>query len=309
VIYVLEDAQHPADVWRTDCRSGQTSQLTHLNPQFDGQTMGSPRLVDWLDDDGHVQQGALVLPSDYVAGRRYPLIVLVYGGALLSSTLNRFGGYERGMPFFHPQLYATRGYAFFSPDAPQNLGTPMLDLAKTVLPGINKLIEMGIADPRRLGVMGHSYGGYSTLALLAETTRFKAAVEADGMADLIGAYGEMDKDGTAFGTSSETGQQLLGGSPWQMRDRYVENSPLFAFDRIETPLLVIHGGDDRTVAPFLGDEIFVCLRRLGKTVSYAKYLGEPHVPSALANQLDIGTRIVDWFDRYLGNGSPKEGRE
>jgi dipeptidyl aminopeptidase/acylaminoacyl peptidase len=302
LIYIAEDAQHPADLWETDYSSGATSQLTHLNPRFDQYKMGNPQLVDWLDDDGHRLRGALLLPSDYVPGRHYPLIVLVYGGVLLSGTINRFGGYERGMPYFNPQLFSTRGYAFLAPDAPQDFGTPMLDLVKTVLPGINKVIDMGIADPERLGVMGHSYGGYSTLSLLVQTKRFKAAIEVDGMADLVGMYGEMDKDGTVFGTSSETGQQLLGGNPWQVRDRYIENSPIFGFDRIETPLLVIHGGDDRTVAPFLGDEIFVALRRLGKTVSYAKYQGESHVPSSYGNQLDIGRRVIDWFDRYLKDG-------
>jgi dipeptidyl aminopeptidase/acylaminoacyl peptidase len=299
LIYVAEDAQHPADVWRTDFVSGQTSRLTHLNPQFDSYEMGATELVDWLDGDGHRLRGALWLPSSYVPGKRYPLIVLVYGGALPSGTVNRFAGFERGMPYFNPQLFATRGYAFFAPDAPQQLGTPMLDLAKTVLPGINRVIEKGIADPERIGIMGHSYGGYSTLALLVQTKRFKAAVEADGMADLISAYGEMEKDGTAFGTSSETGQELMGGSPWEVRDRYIENSPLFSFDRMDTPLLIVHGGDDRAVASFLGDEIFVALRRLGKIVTYAKYEGESHVPSAFGNQVDIGTRIIEWFDRYL----------
>jgi dipeptidyl aminopeptidase/acylaminoacyl peptidase len=298
-LYVAEDAQHPADVWRTDSVSEETTRLTRLNPRFDSYQMGATELVDWLDDDGQRLRGALWLPTNYVSGKRYPMVVLVYGGASLSNSVNRFGGFERGMPYFNPQLFATRGYAFFAPDAPQRMGTPMFDLAKTVLPGINKLIEMGIADADKLGIMGHSYGGYSTLALVVLTKRFKAAVEADGMADLVAEYGEMEKNGTVFGTSSETGQQLLGGTPWQVRDRYIENSPLFSFDKMETPLLIIHGGDDRAVAPFLGDEIFVALRRLRKTVSYAKYEGEFHVPSAYANQLDIGNRIIGWFDRYL----------
>jgi dipeptidyl aminopeptidase/acylaminoacyl peptidase len=222
----------------------------------------------------------------------------VYGGILMSGDLNRFGGHERGMPYFNPQLFASRGYAVLMPDAPQNLGTPMLDLAKTVLPGINKVIEMGIADPERLGVMGHSYGGYSTLSLLVQTRRFKAAVDAAGIADLIGFYGEMEKDGTAFGTTAETTLEL-GGSPWQVRERYIDNSPFFFLDRIETPLLIIQGAEDRDVAPFLSDQVFVGLRRLGKVVSYAKYPGEPHVPASYGHQIDIGTRIVDWFDRYL----------
>src|SRR6202030_2093517 len=121
--------------------------------------------------------------------KRYPLIVWIYGGATLSDRLDRFG--LAGPGPLNLQLLATRGYAVLMPDAPQHLGTPMLDLAKSILPGVNKCIELGIADPSRLGVMGHSYGGYSTLALLVQTKRFRAAVEADGFGDLTGFYGEM----------------------------------------------------------------------------------------------------------------------
>src|SRR5260370_19550185 len=109
-------------------------------------------------------------------------------------------------------MLATRGYAVLLPDAPQHLGTPMLDLAKTILPGVDKVISMGIADPDRLGVMGHSYGGYSVLSLIVQTVRFKAALEADGMGDLISGYGQMQRDGTAFLTSViEQDQSLAGG--------------------------------------------------------------------------------------------------
>jgi len=85
----------------------------------------------------------------------------------------------------------------FFPDSPQHPGTPMADLAKTVLPGVNKIVEMGIADPDRIGVAGHSNGGYSVLCLIVQTSRFKAALDIDGMGDLIGMYGEMDAAGSA----------------------------------------------------------------------------------------------------------------
>src|SRR5260370_30563974 len=103
----------------------------------------------------------------------------------------------------------------------------MADLAKTVLPGVDKVIELGIADADRLGVIGHSYGGYSTLSLLVQTKRFKAGMMIDGFGDLIASYGQMGLDGTAFGTSvAEQGQQLMGGTPWEFRERYIENSPI-----------------------------------------------------------------------------------
>jgi dipeptidyl aminopeptidase/acylaminoacyl peptidase len=300
LVYFSGDVQHDMEVWVTDPGFEQPRQLTHLNPQLEKYEMGASRLIEWQSLDGETLEGALLLPAGYLPGKRYPLIVNVYGGAFHSNRLRHFGLGYGGID--NMQLFATRGYAVLLPDAPQHLGTPMLDLAKTVLPGVNKVIEMGIADPDRLGVMGHSYGGYSTLSLIVQTTRFKAAVVADGTGDLVAGYGEMDKDGsTYFVPILETGQGLMGGAPWQYRERYIDNSPIFYLDRIETPLLIVHGAEDKAVASFLGDEIFVGLRRLGKETEYAKYEGEDHSPLywSYANQLDYCTRLIKWFDKYL----------
>jgi len=297
--YTAENASRPEDLWLSDSGFVHPTQITRLNPEFDTQAMGAPRMVHWLDCDGEILDGALLLPSTYQEGKHYPLIVLIYGGALTSDNLQTFGGFERGIPYLNLQLLATRGYAVLMPDAPQHLGTPMLDLAKTILPGINKVVEMGIADPSRLGVIGHSYGGYSTVSLIVQTKRFRAAIELNGFANLLGFYGEMDQRGTSFGTSSETGQELVGGTPWQVRDHYIENSPIFYLDRVETPLLVVHGAEDDIVAPFLGDELFVDLRRLGKEVEYAKYNNEGHSLDSYDNQLDVWQRMIAWLNQYL----------
>ena len=300
IAFYAEDAQHSPDLWISDPAFRTARRLTHLNPQFDKVPMGSGRLIEWLSDDGERLRGALLLPSNYEEGKRYPLVVWVYGGLSLSDQINHFGlGYEGP---FNMQLFVTRGYAVLMPDAPQHTGTPMADLAKTVLPGVDRVIEMGIADPGRLGVMGHSYGAYSTLCLIVQTTRFKAAMTADGQSDLISAYGQMSRDGTAYQTAvMEGGQGLLGGTPWQFRQRYIDNSPFFYLDRVSTPLLIVHGAEDTTVASFLGDELFVGLRRLGKQVQYAKYQGESHTPMvwSYANQLDFSNRMIDWLARYL----------
>ena len=300
-VYSAEDAQHPADLWMLRGASFSDSRrVTDLNPQFHQYKMGEARLIHWLSDDGERLQGALLLPADYHEGNRYPLLVYVYGGSSLSNNFNRFGLAFSGP--FNMQLFATRGYAVLLPDSPQYVGTPMLDLAKTVLPGVNKVIEMGIADDKRLGIMGHSNGAYGTLGLIVLTQRFKAAVAADGTGDLLSLYGEMNRDGTAYGTANtESGQNALGGTPWQVRDRFVENSPFFYLDRVETPLLIVHGEEDTAVAPFLGDQLFVGLRRLGKEVKYAKYEGEGHSPSywSYANQADFCRRMIEWFNQHL----------
>jgi dipeptidyl aminopeptidase/acylaminoacyl peptidase len=178
----------------------------------------------------------------------------------------------------------------------------MSDIAAAVLPGIDKVIELGIADPDRVGVTGHSYGGYSTLSLIVQSTRFKAAVSSAGPADLVAGFGEMAPDGGAFGVGwSETGQGLMGGTPWQYHDRYVENSPITYLDRVQTPLLIVQGGIDRTVPPWQADAVFVGLRRLGKEVVYAKYEGEDHWEGTWghANAVDYWKRVIAWFDGHL----------
>ena len=300
VAYLVEDAEHCSDLWLSDSTFGEHQRLTHVNPQFDRYRMGKAQLIDWLSDDGERLEGALLLPADYKKGERYPLVVWVYGGNWISDHFDHFGLAYAGP--FNMQLFATRGYAVLLADAPSHLGTPMLDLAKSVLPGVNKAIELGIADPDHLGIMGHSNGGYSTVALIVQTKRFEAAMEVAGMADLLGLYGEMDKDGSAFGIPIiEHGQDALGGTPWEFRERYEENSPFFYLDRVETPLLVVQGSEDTGVASFLGDQIFTALRRLGKEVAYAKYQGEEHDPSdwSYVNQLDFCLRMIEWFDSHL----------
>jgi len=300
IAYFAEDAMHDQDLWASDPNFKNPHRVTHLNPQFDSYKMGAARLISWLGDDGGQLQGALLLPVDYKEGKRYPLIVYVYGGDSLSNRFDHFG--LAGSGPFNMQLLATRGYAVLFPDAPQHLDTPMLDLAKTVLPGVNRVIDIGIADPNCIGIMGHSYGGYSALALIVQSTRFMAAIDLDGYADLIGFYGQMSRSGTTYGTAIlENGQGLMGGTPWQVRERYIENSPIFHLDRIKTPLLIIHASADTAVAPFLGDEVFVALRRLGKEVGYAKYEGESHSPIywSYPNQVDFCNRMIAWFDLHL----------
>ncbi|HJT71921.1 MAG TPA: prolyl oligopeptidase family serine peptidase [Terriglobales bacterium] len=301
VILVAEDAAHAPELWKADPEFRSLRQLTHVNTRLGSHTLGTARLIDWLSDDGEPLHGALLLPSNYRPGQRYPLVVYIYGGIPLSDRFDRFG--LAGSGPFNMQLLATRGYAVLLPDAPQHVGTPMLDLAKTVLPGVNRAIELGIADPDRLAVMGHSYGGYSTLCLIVQTGRFKAAISIAGDSDLFGSYAEMQENASAYGVAiAEHGQGAMGGTPWERRERFIENSPFFYFDRIQTPLLIIQGSTDTAVAPFLGDQIFVALRRLGKEAAYAKYEGEGHSPAqewSYEHQVDVSYRMIRWLDEHL----------
>ncbi len=299
LIYTAEDGGHCRNFWAVNTSFQQPRQITDINPQFNKYVMGKARIIEWRSQSGQKLRGALVLPAGYVEGKKYPLIVRVYGGWMQSELLHAFG-FTSATTIDNLQIFATRGYALLLPDAPLGIGTPMKDLADTVLPGVNKAIEIGVADPDRLGVMGQSHGGYDTLSLIVQTQRFRAAIMRAGFGSLTGIYGEMGKNGSAYGIDmTEDGPLRIRGTPWEFRERYIENSPIFYLDRVQTPLLIVHGTEDTAVAPFLSDEVFVGLRRLGKEAVYAKYQGEGHGLRMYANQVDYWYRAIEWFDKHL----------
>ena len=299
IAFVAERADRPSEVLVTQEQLTHMTRITNLNPQVTRLPLGGAKLMQWAGPQGDVLRGALLMPANYIPGRRFPLVVKVYGGSRLSGRLNRFG-LEPGID--NVQLLATRGYAVLLPDAPLRVGSPMADLAADILPAIDTVIAMGIADPTRLAILGHSYGGYSVLAILVQTNRFKAAISSGGFSNLFSQYGEMRDDGSAVGISwTEHDQGRMPGTPWEFRDRYIENSPFFFLDRVRTPVLLLHGGADPTVLPARAAETFVGLRRLGRPVELVRYEGEGHHPGSwsVANATDYWQRIFDWFDRYL----------
>ena len=298
LVAAAQDAGHPEDLWRISSDATEPRRLTKVNPGFDDFVMGTGRLIEWLSADGKPLKGALLLPAGYREGTRYPLVVFVYNGVPLSDSVHTFGMRGAWGAEDNFQLLATRGYAVLLPDMPSDWKDQMRDLPKNVLPGVNRAIEIGIADPDRLGIMGHSNGGFSTLALVTLTPRFKAAVMRAGLGDFVSFYGEMGRDGSNYGLS--VAESAFGmGNPWTSRDRYLENSPIFHLDRVETPLLIVHGSLDDAVAPFLAEEVFVGLRRLGKEVAYARYEGEGHSLEGHANLVDYTNRMIAWFDEHL----------
>lgn len=302
VVYLAQDAKNNMDMWLADPSFRLPRRITRINPSLDNYEMGDSRLVQWKSDDGESLQGSLLLPAGYNEGQRYPMIVDVYGGSLRRSSalVNRFGFGQWGIANF--QLLATRGYVVFLPDIPVKIGSPMRSIASSVLPGVNKIIEMGIADPDRIGVMGTSYGGYCVLALLVQTSRFKAAMSSAGSGNLIGKYGALQSTGEASGIGwAEEGQGSMGGSLWEFRQRYIENSPIFYLDKVSTPLLLVHGVTDTTVPAFLADEVFVGLRRLNKEVLYLKYQAGEHGTSSFnsMDSIDYFNRFISFFDERL----------
>jgi len=296
---MLEGFDHPPEIWVGSSRGGELRQLTHTNGALDHYRMGSVRLLHWLDGNGRPCRGRLMLPPDYRVELRYPLIVTLYPGDSASRSLHQFSG---ALPL---QLYTARGYAVLQPDVPLSAGHPMRDIARAVLPAIKQMVALGVADSGRIGVMGVSFGGYAALALAVQSSQLHAAVSIDGLDNMINPY--MQPPGAPAGNPwvQDTAWAVgghLGGSLWQVRDRYIENSPLFYFDRVTAPVLLIHGERDRSIPVVLAEQTFHALRALGKTATLVTYADAGHGwPGwSLAQQVDMNERVLSWFARYLG---------
>jgi dipeptidyl aminopeptidase/acylaminoacyl peptidase len=302
IVFSATDQQHLNDIWVLDSRSGKARQVTRMNEKMERYELGQARLIEWRSMTGEALKGALLLPPGYKAGQHLPLVVFVYGGDYGSRFLNRFGFWS--LATFNCHVLATRGFAVLSPDAPIREGMPMEDLMGTVMPGVNAAIDQGYADPDRLAVMGQSYGSYSVLALITQTSRFKAAIitaavlHPDLFADYLASEGS-----TGY---YEQGQGNMKGTIWEQRDRYFRNSPIFFFDRIQTPLLIGQGANDgRLIA---SDTIFAGLQRLGKPVEYRVYEAEGHVITQRPNVLDFWNVRLSFLAENLDLTLDEKGR-
>jgi dipeptidyl aminopeptidase/acylaminoacyl peptidase len=297
VIYAREDVNSPMELWvRT--RRGKAERITSFNPAFDALAFGRTRLLSWTDHRGLKLRGTLLLPVGYVEGRQYPLVTYVYPNDARSDGLYRYGVTGSGVEDM--QLLARRGYAVLAPDMVLTHPKDLADTAAAILPGVDQVIALGIADPGRLALMGHSNGGNAVLATLTQTNRFAAAVARGAPANATSFYGVMTPDGSS--RAHGILERRYEGTLWQKRDRYIANSPVFYLDRIQTPVLLIHGANDSNVPVQQAEEVFMGLKRLGKRAEYARYRGEDHVEATWSreNGRDYLLRVFSWFGRYLG---------
>lgn len=304
LLYSSESVSRATDLWALDVSTGHTSQLSHLNPQFEAASMGQVRIIDWYSLHGEHLHGALLLPAGYKEGDRYPTVVWVYGGDNGSDKANRFGFGWGGT--FNFQVWASRGYAVLYPDIPLHPGTPIDDLVSAVVPGVNRAVELGVADPDRLALMGQSFGGYNTISLLTRTGIFKAAVATSAAStDLFLGYSYFTNGSAPWEGYYEEGQGGMKGSPWDFKTRYWENSPFFFLEKVTTPLMIQRGADD--AISIQSGAVFNALKRLGKPVTLLEYDHEGHVVQQPVNVIDFWNRRFAWLERYLGPGkeSPK----
>ncbi|WP_037428209.1 S9 family peptidase [Shewanella colwelliana] len=274
---------------------------TDLDAQKRGLDWGDAELVHWTNGDGKPLDGVLIKPTNYKAGERYP--VLVYFYRFMSDRLHAFPQMKLNhRPNF--AWYADNGYAIFLPDIRFEVGYPGATSVQALTSGVQKLIDMGIADPDAVGIQGHSWGGYQTAFAVTQTHIFKAAVTGAPVSNMTSAYsGIRHGSGLARQFQYETGQSRIGESLFSAPQKYIENSPIFYVERIQTPMMIMFGDKDDAVPWEQGIELYLAMRRAGKDVVFLQYEDEPHHLKKYPNKVDYSLRMMDYFEHYL-KGKP-----
>jgi dipeptidyl aminopeptidase/acylaminoacyl peptidase len=288
------------DVWAGP-RLDALARLTDVNPQRGEYAWGSAELVHWRSLDGLPLDGILYKPAGFDPRRRYPMVVYFY--EQLSDNLHQYHA-PFGRNTINPTVYASNGYVVFFPDIAYANGYPGQSALKSIMPGVQAVAARGFVDERRVGIAGQSWGGYQGAYLITQTPYFRAAFLGAPVANMTSAYGGIRwESGLARAFQYEKGQSRIGRSPWDALPRYLENSPLFAVDRVTTPMLIMSNDADGAVPWYQGIELFVGARRFGKEAYLLNYNGDGHNPRKRANQLDVDRRMQQFFAVHL-KGEP-----
>jgi dipeptidyl aminopeptidase/acylaminoacyl peptidase len=295
-MYTRESYSEFPDIWISDTKFNTRKKISEVNPQISEFAWGTAELVEWKSVDGIPLQGVLIKPGNFEKGKRYP--VLVYYYRFFSQRLHEFNqtvvNHRPCFPF-----YASNGYAVFLPDIRFEVGLPGFSATKCLVPGIQKIIDIGVADEDAIALHGHSWSGYQTAFVITQTDVFKCAIAGAPVSNMTSAYsGIRWGSGLARQFQYEQTQSRIGGSLWEKPELYIENSPVFYADRINTPLLIMFGDEDGAVPWYQGIELYLAMRRLEKDCVFLQYRGEPHHPQKYANKLDYSIRMKEYLDHY-----------
>jgi dipeptidyl aminopeptidase/acylaminoacyl peptidase len=285
VVAQIEDATRPPDLWIVS--GGGRTRLTELNPQLARFTFSRPALISFDNADGERLGALLYKPVGLSPTDRVPVITWVY--EKMTPAIHRFNARD--------QMFISHGYAMLMPNVKVTVGQTADSFEKCVIPAVNVVRQMGFTTGK-FGLWGHSFGAYATSNLITRTTIFAAAVSGATPPELFRNWASgRDRDSRNI----ETGQARMGGSPFEVPERYLSQSAFFHLDKVQTPVLILHGEKDQTILFGEGEMMFYALRQLGKVAEFVSYANGDHSLSrhSRSDALDVNRRILEWFDRYL----------
>ncbi|MDA1080552.1 MAG: prolyl oligopeptidase family serine peptidase [Gemmatimonadetes bacterium] len=278
---------------------GSATQVSHTNAFQSDYAWGRQELMDYRNKRGEKLQMMLTYPANYEPGKKYPMVVHYY--ELLSQGFNQYVGLS-DRTVYNTQVFSQNGYFVLRPDVvfeKRNPGWSGLDCVTSAVKTV--LASVGDIDGKRVGAMGHSWGGYQSAfyAVHAPGT-FAAAIAGAPLTNLISMYGYTSgNSGFAESQHFETSQERMEVPLWEDREAYIRNSTVFAMDSLRIPLLLEEGDSDGNVNPFQSQELYNFGRRLGKQVVYLVYEGENHNVARAESQRDYQKRQLEWFAHYL----------
>ncbi|QJB32626.1 S9 family peptidase [Chitinophaga oryzae] len=258
-------------------------------------------LVGFKTLDGKELQGVLYKPEDFDSTRKYPVIFYYY--EKISECLNYFHYPDLCYGPMDIGYFVSNGYLVFTPDIQFEIGYPGRSSFNAVMGAANRLASFSYIDSTKFGLQGHSFGGFQTNYIITHTNRFAAACSASGFTDYVSAYGSLvGSEGYSRQGQYELFRDRIGNTLWERPDLYIENSPVFKINSVQTPLLMMHNVEDMDVSVSQGVEFFTGLRRLGKVCYLLQYDGEGH--SLLSDNAagDYSSKMKSFFDYYLKGG-------
>lgn len=283
-----------------------SKKLTDLKKQTEPYSWGRVQLVHWKAYDGHPLDGLLYVPDHIDPKKKYPMMVYFYERR--SETLYHFMEPAPSRSTINIPFYCSRGYVVFVPDIVYKIGHPGESAYNCIVSGTEAVCrQFPFVDSTHIALQGQSWGGYQTTYLVTRTHRFCAAESGAPVANMTSAYsGIRWESGVARQMQYEHGQSRIGATLWDKGGLalYIENSPLFKADQVQTPLLIMHNDADGAVPWYQGIEYFMALRRLGKPVWMLEYNNETHNLSERRNMKDLSVRLQQFFDHYM-KGDPE----
>lgn len=300
-LYRVEGFADSPDWYVAGPRLADARPVSRTNPFFDEYAWGRAELIDYVSADGDSLQAALFYPANHQPGRRYPLLVHPYERT--SGTVHTFSAPSERTPY-NATVFTQQGYFVLRPDIVYRGRDPGVSAVAALLPAVDRVVALGLADSAKIGLLGHSWGAYQTAFAVTQTDRFAAAVAGAPLTNLISMY--LSVYWNTGGTDArifEIQQGRMEVPPWEDLEAYIRNSPLFSVEQLDTPLLVAFGDRDGAVDWHQGIELYNAARRADKPLVMLVYEGENHSLAKEPNQLDYHRRILQWFGHYL-KGEP-----
>ena len=285
------------DLWWGTASFGSQQKMTDVNPQQKEYAWGTSKVLTWKSFSGKENQGNLYLPDHYDSKKTYPVIVHFYEKH--TEDFNAYQLPEVSTSNINIPSYVSRGYIVFQPDVHYTYGDPGNSVYNDVISGVEYLISKGITEKGKIGIQGHSFGGYETSFLVTKSDVFSCAIIGSGVSNFTSNYPVMRSNGISTMFKYEADQYRMSSSLYDNLEGYIKNSPLFSVKNIKTPVLIFHNDNDRAVPYQEGQSLFFALRRLGKPALLVNYKKEGHTLEDAANKIDWTLKMQQYFDYYL----------